>query len=93
MVVFARNMQIRSRLELLYDGATRIRQRPTSWALPGPPKASHEISAFVFRCPVTKEYVTAAWADVRVFGTERYVCYQTFKTRCAAIMYARAVTN
>jgi hypothetical protein len=48
-------------------------------------------TAFLFRCPYTRYTIVAAVADKREVHGFSYVCYHTFPTKDAAIMYALSV--
>ena len=48
-------------------------------------------TAFLFRCTYTRYTIVAAVADKRKVHDRYYVCYRTFPTIDAAIMYALSV--
>jgi len=48
-------------------------------------------TAFLFRCPYTRYTIVAAVADKRKVHGLYYVCYHTYPTIDAAIMYALSV--
>jgi hypothetical protein len=53
--------------------------------------ASGVATAFLFRCPYTRDTIIAARADRRVLNKVPYVCYRTFRTKAAATMYVLSV--
>ena len=53
--------------------------------------ANKGATAFLFRCPYTRYTIVAAVADKRKVHGRYYVCYRTFPTKDAAIMYALSV--
>lgn len=76
------------RTELFPGGVVRQRRRGMPGRLPaGAYHGFHHAVAYMYLCPITKNYVVAAQADVGGVN-QRIVCYQTFRDREAAIMYA-----
>jgi hypothetical protein len=53
--------------------------------------ANKGATAFLFRCTYTRYTIVAAVADKRKVHDRYYVCYHTFPTKDAAIMYALSV--
>lgn len=76
------------RTEVIAAGRLKRRKRPTAEMPPAAPNSGSNAHTFIFTCPITEDYVVAARSDVGGVNGRRVTCYQTFRGRPAALMYA-----